>query len=239
MSDREGTERASEREGRRRARRDGAARASQDAVLFCPFCREAFEGRRECPEHDLPLVPFDRLEGVDVEADDDGLPGDDERLDAFDPRFGRALVGGGCLLFVVGFLCPLAVIAVPGHGQMVVSGPSVAATHAPALWALPMCGLGGLLLLGWRRTPRQMRSVRIVVPLLVSSVALSTWAALRRADRWAALLADLAGGAVSATTTVSWGVGVLALGGLLVLIGAVRLGVVPRREVHPHGAGPG
>jgi hypothetical protein len=208
-------------------------------VLFCPFCREAYEGLRDCPEHDLPLVPFDRLTGTGTESDDDGTPGDDEPLDAFDLRFGRGLVGFGCLLFVVGFLCPLAVIEVGDRGTMLVTGPSVAVTHAPSLWTLPLCGMGGLWLLGWRRTPRQMRSVRVVVPLLVVAVALATWVALRRADRWAMLLGDLAGGMLTARASVAWGVGVLALGAVLVLAGAARLGVVPRREVHPHGAGPG
>ena len=30
-------------------------------ILFCPFCRESFEGEAVCPEHDLELVPIDRL----------------------------------------------------------------------------------------------------------------------------------------------------------------------------------
>ena len=35
-------------------------------VLFCPFCRESFEGEKTCPEHELTLVSFDRL-GPDPE----------------------------------------------------------------------------------------------------------------------------------------------------------------------------
>ncbi|MBW2210554.1 MAG: hypothetical protein JRG67_05830 [Deltaproteobacteria bacterium] len=30
-------------------------------ILFCPFCRDGFEGRTECPEHELTLVPIDKL----------------------------------------------------------------------------------------------------------------------------------------------------------------------------------
>ena len=31
--------------------------------LFCPFCEECFEGEARCPEHDIPLVPFEDLVG--------------------------------------------------------------------------------------------------------------------------------------------------------------------------------
>ena len=52
--------------------------SSSTAVLFCPFCRESFEGETHCPEHELALVPFDRLEGA---TNSSTQPRDDERLD--------------------------------------------------------------------------------------------------------------------------------------------------------------
>jgi hypothetical protein len=35
--------------------------SERPGILFCPFCRDGFEGRLECPEHELSLVTIDRL----------------------------------------------------------------------------------------------------------------------------------------------------------------------------------
>ena len=39
-------------------------------LLFCPFCRECFEGEAQCPEHELALV---RFEDLPREEDPDAL----------------------------------------------------------------------------------------------------------------------------------------------------------------------
>ena len=38
-----------------------ARKPDEAPILFCPFCRDGFEGVEECPEHELTLLPIDRL----------------------------------------------------------------------------------------------------------------------------------------------------------------------------------
>src|SRR4051812_41261443 len=82
---------------------DGAGGMADAApILFCPFCRECFEGESRCPEHDLGLVPFDQLARTaeDLAAD---IPREDEDVSVFDGRFGRGIVALGTALFFVSF----------------------------------------------------------------------------------------------------------------------------------------
>lgn len=208
-----------------------AVRPSSSPVLFCPFCRETFEGETKCPEHELTLVPFDELPGS---SSSDALPRDDEQLDTFDLRFGRAIVGAGALLALIGFACPIGEITA-GSESLLVTGPSIAVTHAPALWVVPGVGLGVLALLATRRTLARMRAIRLVVPLLAWGVPMSVWSALRKLDRWAELMTV---GEHTAVGHYSWGLVVLGLATLLMMIGGLRLGVTRSPTVLPHGAAP-
>src|SRR5436190_1914040 len=89
-----------------RERASHAARPGQgvssDAVLFCPFCRESFEGQAHCPTHDLALVPFREL-GPELDP-----ARDQERLPLATPAFGRGLVLAGALLSLLALFLPLA-----------------------------------------------------------------------------------------------------------------------------------
>ena len=205
--------------------------SSSSVVLFCPFCREAFEGETQCPEHDLALVPFEQLPGT---ARSDDLPRDDQPLTMFDLRFGRGLVGAGALLAFVGFLCPIGEITAAGE-RLLVTGPSIAVTHAPTLWVVPGIGLAAFALLAMRRTLTQMRAIRLVVPLLAWGVPMSVWSALRKLDRWAEAMAV---GDERAVAHYSWGLVVLGAATLLLMLGGLRLGVTKAPKVLPHGAEP-
>lgn len=205
--------------------------SSPTVVLFCPFCRESFEGETKCPEHELALVPFDELAGASSSGD---LPRDDQRLGTFDLRFGRGVVGLGAVLALVGFLCPLGSIT-SATETLLVTGPSIAVTHAPTLWVVPGIGFLALVLLAQRRTLARMRAIRIVVSLLAWGVPMSVWSAVRRLDHWAELASV---GERVATAHYGWGLGVLGLATLLLMVGGLRLGVAKARETLPHGAEP-
>jgi hypothetical protein len=201
------------------------------AILFCPFCRESFEGETRCPEHELALVPFDRLPGA---TSRDAVPRDDEPLGTFDLRFGRGLVFAGAVLAMVGFLCPLGTIGAAGQ-VLHVTGPSIAVTHAPTLWIVPGIAFAALFLLAQRRTLVRMRAIRLVVPLLAWGVPMAAWSAARRLDRWAA---QMQVGEEQAVAHLGWGLVVLGVATLLMMVGGLRLGVPPTSAALPHGAEP-
>jgi hypothetical protein len=151
---------------------------AQHQVLFCPFCRESFEGQSHCPEHELALVPLARLgassaPGAEHEhADDDDLdepevPRDVRPLALLDPRQGR----GGVAL---GALCQLAALGLP---LLRVDASEPAATYElaraiPSLWTLLLVAFTVSYTLARRRSPRALRSLRVVVPAL-GAVALA------------------------------------------------------------------
>jgi len=205
--------------------------SSSASVQFCPFCRESFEGETKCPEHELALVPFEQLPGA---SSHDEIPPDDEPLAMFDLRFGRGLVGAGAMLTTIGFLCPIGVISAAAE-RLLITGPSIAITHAPTLWVVPGIGVATFVLLATRRSLARMRSIRLVVPLLAWGVPMSVWSALRKLDRWAELMGV---GDVPAVAHYSWGLGVLGAATLLLMIGGLRLGVTSPPKVLPHGAEP-
>jgi len=207
---------------------------AEHQVLFCPFCRESFEGQRLCPEHELALVSFDRLpagEGFDDEADEpsgvveavagaraeDGssapagavLP-DDRPLDALDPRFGRAPVALGAALNLVALALPLL-------RSTTTAAPTYQLARAmPSLWTLLLVSFTVAFTLARRRTPRRLRSVRVLVPALalVSPLTL-LWAF----SRLGGLDAPSPGPAVY----------LVAVASLLLLVGGARLGTARAR----------
>ena len=139
---------------------------SASSILFCPFCRECFEGESRCPDHDLRLVSFEQLpEAKRVVADD-------EPLSPYDPRFGRGFVFLAGLMLVVGFLAPLVRTSHPG-GEAWDTGYRLAATQALNLWIVPMVGVALIVILFRRVTLAGMRAVRLALPLLSFIAALS------------------------------------------------------------------
>jgi hypothetical protein len=60
---------------------------TRGSVLFCPFCGESFEETAQCPDHELPLVPWSALPS--------SRPAEDEHDDPvarLSPRHGRGLL---------------------------------------------------------------------------------------------------------------------------------------------------
>ncbi len=197
-------------------------------VLFCPFCREAFEGERTCPDHDLGLVPFEELpESRRAEA-----PRDDEPVAAYDPRLGRGLLFAGAVVVLVGFLMPFATTSMDGEA-LTLSGVEMAARR-PLLWAVPFVAGAMLVVLGLRRTPRQMRGARLAIALLagLGGASVGFGVVLVRGfaeDRRARYGMDM-------DVVIEPGVYVMSVGLLLALVGGLRLGARKQTEVLPHGA---
>src|SRR5688572_14086790 len=114
---------------------------AEPKILFCPFCRDSFEGERTCPEHDIALVPLERLppaeHGVADEDDDgEGAPaapaGDDAPLALFEPGYGRGLVALGALLNALS----LSLVFVRGKAGSDGLAAYELAITAPSLWTL-------------------------------------------------------------------------------------------------------
>jgi hypothetical protein len=202
-------------------------------LLFCPFCRECYEGEEVCPDHELVLVAFDALP---KRLDIDDLPSDDERLPMYDMRFGRGWLFASAVTGLVGFLLPMVTTAT-SQDAIVTTGMGVAARVAPNLYVIPAVSVGILSILYRRRTPRAMRGARIVIPAL-ALVGLGSLAyTLYRIREGAAQMSE------SLQTTVSIepevGVWIMALAMAITLLGGLRLGKVARRNDElPHGAGP-
>lgn len=147
---------------------------AQHQVLFCPFCKESFEQLQRCPEHELTLVPLTRLAASNVpepELDDDHngpqLPRDLRPLALFDPRVGRGGVALGALCLWLALPLPLLRVAA---SEPVATYQLTRAI--PSLWTLSLIAFTVFYMLARRRTPRALRSLRVVVPSL-GAVALA------------------------------------------------------------------
>lgn len=150
-----------------------------DPVLFCPFCRECFEGERTCPDHGLPLVPFDKLPSLRR------LPAWDEPLALWDGRFGRGLGAAGALAALVAFVSPLATGA-RGEQQWSYTVAAAAAGPAPNLWVVPFTAVVFAWVLLRRRTRKDLRAVSTAAMLLSLMPVLSLVYSLRNMFRGAA-----------------------------------------------------
>ncbi len=201
---------------------------SDDArILFCPFCRECYEGELKCPVHELPLVEFVDLPKM---AHERKLPGFEEDLEPWDARFGRGWIALGVVFGLVGFFMPFA-SAVVDDQEAVWSGFDLAAGPARTMWTIPFV----LALYAWllvrRRNIRAMRGARLVAIVLSFAPALSAGYAM--VHMWRGI-DELNGGGL-----LEWGLGipVMAVGSVLLLLGAMRFGVLPRAGL-PHGSAP-
>jgi hypothetical protein len=188
---------------------------AEHQVLFCPFCRESFEGRGSCPDHEITLVSFDQLRPDESahEPDDEldqessGVPVDDRPLSLLDPRHGRGLVALGALFDL------LALVLRPLELSRAEPARAYQLAHAiPSLWTLLLVALTVLFALSRRRTPRALRSLRVLVPLLaLVSPATLVWVFIRLGGSHGHPL----GGTVYAVAASS----------LLLVSGGLRLGV--------------
>jgi hypothetical protein len=134
---------------------------AEHQVLFCPFCRESFEGLERCPEHELSLVPFSKLAPDPSEIRRLSQVDEDQLLGPFELRFGRAYVALGALANLLAL--PLELIRLPSGKSY--STVFVAAAR-PALWTLALVTFTLLFVLQRRRTVRALRGMRVLVPLL-------------------------------------------------------------------------
>lgn len=203
----------------------------QHQVLFCPFCRESFEGHTRCPEHDIELVTFDRLapDPTSVEEDDDGgstagTPESDENriLAALDPHHGRGFVAVGAVLNA----SALGFELLKGIGASAGLRTHEVAITAPSLWTLPMVSATLLYILHRRRTLAHLRGLRVLVPLLaLLSPATLAWVFLRirqGASVWAT-------GGRRIGVEPGLAVYVVAIASVLIFWGGVRLGTARSR----------
>lgn len=202
--------------------------ADDDRVLFCPFCRESYEGKTECPEHELALVEFSALP---KQAHERQLPGWDEPVPPTDLRFGRAWIAGGSALAVTGFFLELAG-AESDRQAISFTGLEAATGPAPNLWTVPFVAVMFVVFLYRRKTPAEMRSSRLAGLLLAAmpivSVIYSAWNIERGVE------------AAHGALALSWGPGLYAMAASSVLfaIGAARFGAMPGGDTMPHGAEP-
>ena len=182
------------------------------AVLFCPFCRECFEGETECPDHELALVPFEKLPRPPAR-----LPSDDEPVGPLEPRYGRAWFGGGAVLILVGFFVPTLVIA-DGARATSFSLLDLASTKATNLWTVPAAAVAGLGMLARVRRPRDLGRVRLAALAMPAFVALSLGLSLQR------MFAALGEGALGSVLTPTPAAALFVLGWGASVWGALTLG---------------
>jgi hypothetical protein len=167
----------------------------------------------------LTLVSFDQLRPDDGahEPDDEldearsALPVDDRRLALLDPRYGRGLVAVGALFDL------LALVLRPLELPSADPPRTYQLAHAiPSLGTLMLVAFTVFFALSRRRTPRALRSLRVLLPLLaLVSPATLIWAFIRLGGSNGHPL----GGAVYAVLVSS----------LLLLFGGLRLGVTKAR----------
>jgi hypothetical protein len=202
---------------------------TEHQVLFCPFCRECFEGQSSCPEHDLALVRLEQLGPDPLDPENSPEAVDERPLATIDPRFGRGWVAGAAVLSALAFLLEF-VRGVNGTEGLTTRELAIL---LPSLWTLPLVTFTLLFILRRRRTPRALRSVRVLVPLVsLVTPATAAWALLRL-HQGAAVWAT--GGRVIGMD-VGPAVYVTVVAGIVGVIGGVRLGVLPRSGVRSTAA---
>ena len=186
------------------------------SVLFCPFCRESFEGQTVCPEHELSLVPWSALPKP--------ARRENEILPWWSPVLGRGALAAGALGTLLAFmLWPLA--TTEGALRMGGSMLKLASHGSPKLWLVMMGPLAQLALLMRRRTPLALRQARIAALIVVLVPLIAAWWAWRAAQAATAQLAAREGAAI----TLHLGLGAYALivCALISCVGALRLGGRP------------
>jgi hypothetical protein len=194
---------------------------AEHQVLFCPFCRESFEGSRTCPDHDLVLVPFDKLPRQHEPDDDDPPVTDDSALEHFELRFGRGPVALGALLNALAM--GLEFVRFPdGTGLSTL----LLASSLPGLWGLALVSFTLLFVLRRGTTLRKLRALRVLVPALAGvGPALLIWE-LVRIRQGALLWAQHVRSSQALPGSAFYVVGVASL---LIGYGGVRLGTAEPR----------
>lgn len=203
---------------------------SAGAILFCPFCRECFEGLATCPDHDLALVPFEALPKVKQEV---APLQDTDLVSPIEFRYGRGIVALGALIVLGGFLLPLGYLV--GTEIIEITPYWLASARKPSMWGVPIVAAFVLVILGQRRTLARMRAVRVAIMLLGAFILISLGSAIYGLYFAAAHQPD---GNEPMQAELGTATYVIALGALLVMFGGYRLGVLKVDAHLPHGAGP-
>ncbi len=194
---------------------------TEHQVLFCPFCRESFEGKLACPEHELALVGFEKL-GPDP-LDPENLPEviDETPLGLVEPAFGRGYVAAGAMLNAAAFLCDF--LRSPNESVGIATRSLVA--YAPSLWTPGLVSFTLLFTLYRRRTPRALRSVRLLVPILAFVSPIACFWAFQRIEQGVLMWPS---GRQVIDTVPGTAVYLIALASALIFFGGLRFGVLPR-----------
>lgn len=194
---------------------------SDVAPLFCPFCGECFEGERQCPEHDIPLVPFQELDRLRGRPN----PAEDEEVAFYDLRFGRGVVFGAAALMLLAFFLPV-LASHYGNEVRVATGFDAASTVAMNLWVLPLVAITMVSIVTRRRTPASMRGVRLAIPALALLGGFSLGYTIWRVSEGAEKISRMYGQEVE--VELRFGIWVAAVGVVLALLGGLRLGAMPK-----------
>lgn len=191
-------------------------------MLFCPFCREAFDDAVRCPHHDVALVSLRELGQLSAAQ----VP-DDARVPLWSPRFSRGWIALGALGTLLAFLGPFGQLL----GDVEVSNTllHLARGRALRLWVVPVAAFALLLTLYRRRSPAAMRGARLgtlLISCLPSAVVAFTW-------HGAVAAAEVMSGSGN-QVTFQLGLGSYAvfLSAAPAIFGSVRFGVQPARRVH-------
>ncbi|KPK13738.1 MAG: hypothetical protein AMJ62_14465 [Myxococcales bacterium SG8_38] len=185
---------------------------SQDAtLLFCPFCGEAFEGRRECPEHELALLPID-----DLPRRAEGAL-DEVRVFA-DPRLGRGPLMLGAVLVLIGFVAPFA-----RSRGIEASALEAAVDGAVNLWLTP----GAAIVLLWIPWKRRTRSAMHAARAAVLGLAVSGVLPLVYTTRRIGVMAE----ASHANVEWRWGLWLMAAGLVVCAMSSAGFGGRHRADV--------
>ena len=185
-------------------------------VLFCPFCRESFEGETQCPEHELALVPFLQLPESKVRVDDHS------RLSVFDPRFGRAWVALSAVLTLLAFVLPFAELQgdVEAHNSLF----DLARGRNVRLWLVPTASFASLLILVRRRTAPLLRSARLAALVVALVPPVLAWTTFSGIEAAAEVMAERSVATVEAHPSI--GAYLIVVAALPALWGGLRLGVL-------------
>jgi len=146
-------------------------------LLACPFCRELFDQAeaRDCPQCEIALEPIHRLrpsiEDVEREAVEwEQTSAEDAALPWAHAGHGRGALLGVALAGLLAFwFAPWVRISSPYDA--IRTGQSLANGPLGWLWGGAVAWFALLVLVGTRRSQRQMRGVRAIAVLFASATS--------------------------------------------------------------------
>lgn len=186
-----------------------------EALHFCPFCREPFEGLVDCPDHGVRLITWDEL----VERDRRVVPDLDARLSPVDLRFGRGLVLLAAALVLVGLGLPATVV---GAGEELVrTGFEIWQLESDYLMVVPAAAVLAVWVAFMRTTRRKLMAARYAV---AGAQLIAAIAAVLAAMEQKLAVARLPPEGTDGSFRLGIGAGLVMVGLACGLVGAIRLG---------------